>query len=68
MKVSEAEIAEALRLLVRTTHNLAEGAGALGLAGILKLGSALAGKRIGIFISGSNIDAATLRRVMNGEI
>ena len=35
--VTEAEIAEAVRLLLRTTHNLAEGAGAAGLAGLLRL-------------------------------
>lgn len=66
--VTEAEIAEALRVLIRTTHNLAEGAGATGLAGLVKLAPELAGKRAGIFISGSNIDTETLRRVLNEEI
>jgi len=66
--VSEAEIAEALRLILRTTHNLAEGAGAAGLAGLLKLRDTLAGKTVGIVLSGGNIDSATLRRVLNGEI
>lgn len=66
--VSEAEIASALRLLLSTTHNLAEGAGAAGLAGLLKLGGKLAGRAVGIVISGGNIDAETLRRVMAGEI
>ncbi len=64
----EAELAEALRLLIRTTHNLAEGAGAAGLAGLLKLRDLLAGKTVGIVLSGANIDAATLRRVLAGEI
>jgi threonine dehydratase len=53
---------------MRTTHNMAEGAGAAGLAGLMKLRSELEGRRVGIVISGSNIDATTLRRVMNGEI
>ncbi len=66
--VTDAEIAEAIRLLLRTTHNLAEGAGAAGLAGLLRLGDALAGKRVGIIVSGGNIDRATLARVVNGEI
>jgi threonine dehydratase len=66
--VSEAEIAEALRLLLRTTHNLAEGAGAAGLAGLMKLRDTLAGKTVGIVLSGANIDAVTLRRVLDGEI
>jgi threonine dehydratase len=66
--VSDGEIAEALRLLLRTTHNLAEGAGAAGLAGLMKLRDVLAGRTVGIVLSGANIDAATLRRVLNGEI
>lgn len=66
--VSEAEIAEALRLLLRTTHNLAEGAGAAGLAGLLKLRGALSGKTVGIVLSGANIDAETLRRVLTREL
>src|SRR6266850_7659526 len=65
---SEGEIAEALRLLLRVTHNLAEGAGAAGLAGLLKLRDTLAGRTVGIVLSGSNIDAVALRRVLNGEI
>jgi threonine dehydratase len=66
--VSEREIASALRLLLETTHSLVEGAGAAGLAGLLKLRDALAGKRVAIVISGGNIDRATLRRVVNDEI
>jgi threonine dehydratase len=66
--VSEAEIAEALRLLLRTTHTLVEGAGAVGLAGLLRLRKELAGKTVAIIISGGNIDAETLRRVLNNEI
>jgi len=66
--VSEGEIAEAVRLLLRTTHNLAEGAGAAGLAGLRKLAPRLADQRLGIILSGGNIDAATLRRVLEEAI
>lgn len=66
--VSDAEIARALRLLLRTTHNLAEGAGAAGLAGLLALAGRLAGQTVGIVLSGGNIDAATLRRVVTEEL
>lgn len=66
--VSEAELAAAVRLLLRTTHNLAEGAGAAGLAGALALRDRLVGKTVAIILSGSNIDAATLRRVVTGEL
>jgi threonine dehydratase len=66
--VTDDEIADALRLLLSTTHNLVEGAGAVGLAGVMKLRKALHGKQVGIFLSGGNIDAATLRNVMEGDI
>jgi threonine dehydratase len=66
--VSEAELAEAVRIYLRTTHHLAEGAGAAGLAGLLKLRKPLAGKRVGIVISGGNIDESTLRRIVTREL
>jgi threonine dehydratase len=66
--VTDAELAEALRVLLRTTHTLVEGAGAAGLAGLLKLRDRLAGKRVGIVLSGGNIDQETLRRVMTREL
>ncbi|MEJ7811030.1 MAG: pyridoxal-phosphate dependent enzyme [Gemmatimonadaceae bacterium] len=66
--VTDAEIAEAVRLLMRGTHSLVEGAGAAGLAGLLALRERLAGLRVGIVISGGNIDAETLRRVLTREI
>ena len=66
--VTEAEIAEAVRLALRTTHTLVEGAGAAGLAGLVKLRDALAEKTVGIVFSGANIDQETLRRVLTGEI
>ena len=66
--VSEAEIAEALRLFLRATHNLAEGAGAAGLAGLFKLRDTLAGRSVAVVLSGSNIDTPTLRRVLSGEL
>ena len=66
--VTEAQIAEGIRMLLRTTHNLAEGAGAAGLAGLVRLRDTLAGKKVGIILSGSNIDAATLQDVLAGKI
>jgi threonine dehydratase len=65
---SEGELAEAVRLLLRTTHNLAEGAGAASLAGLLKLRDRLARRKVAIVLSGSNIDAATLRKVLLGAL
>lgn len=66
--VTEEELAAAVRLLLETTHSLAEGAGAAGLAGLIKLRDTLGGKRVGIVLSGGNIDRATLRRVLDGAV
>ena len=66
--VTDAEIAEALRLLLKTTHTLVEGAGAAGLAGLIALRETLAGRTVAIAISGGNIDQETLRRVVSGEL
>jgi len=66
--VTDAELAEALRWLLATTHTLVEGAGAAGLAGLPKLRDRLAGKVVGIVLSGANIDRETLRRVLAGEL
>ncbi|MDB4950893.1 MAG: Pyridoxal-5-phosphate-dependent protein beta subunit [Gemmatimonadetes bacterium] len=66
--VTEGEIAAAMRTLLATTHTLVEGAGAAGFAGLMKLRDDLGGQRVGIILSGGNVDAATLRRVVNGEV
>jgi len=66
--VSEAELADAVRLMWRTTHHMPEGAGAAGLAGLVKLRELLAGKRVGIVLSGSNLDERTLSRVVRGDL
>lgn len=54
--VSEEEIAAALGLYYRTTHNLAEGAGAVGLAGLLQERERMIGRTAGVVLSGGNID------------
>jgi threonine dehydratase len=63
--LSEAELEEGVRLALRATHNLAEGAGAASLAAAVKLRDQLAGKKVVCVMSGGNIDAATLKRVLN---
>jgi threonine dehydratase len=66
--VTDAEIAEALRTIVSLTHNLVEGAGAMGVAALSKLRDELAGKHVGVIFCGGNIDSTTLRRVLAREI
>jgi threonine dehydratase len=65
--LSEDELEEGIRIALRTTHNLAEGAGAASLAAAMKLKDALAGKKVVAVMSGSNIDQSTLARIMNGD-
>jgi len=66
--VTDGEIAAAMRTLLSTTHQLVEGAGAAGLAGLFKLRDELAGKRVAIVLSGGNVDLPTLRRVVSEAV
>lgn len=66
--VTDAEIAESLRTIVSLTHNLVEGAGAMGFAAMHKLRDRLAGKRVGVIFCGGNIDTAVLKRILAGEM
>jgi threonine dehydratase len=59
VSVSDAEIAEAMLAYYQDAHNLAEGAGAASLAAALKEKNSLQGKRIGIVLTGGNVDWAT---------
>lgn len=62
--LSEAELADGVRLALRATHNLAEGAGAASLAAAVKNGAQFAGKRVVCVMSGGNLDLAKLRWVL----
>jgi threonine dehydratase len=64
--LSEEELAEGVRLALRTTHNLAEGAGAAPLMAALKCRAQLTGKTVVCVMSGGNLDARTLRGVLAG--
>jgi len=64
VSLTEEELAEGVRLALRTTHNLAEGAGAASLVAALKIRDQLEGKKVVCVMSGGNIDRATLARVL----
>ncbi len=66
--VEEAEVAEAARALYTDTHNLAEGAGAAALAGLLAERDRMAGRRVGVVLSGGNIDASVFAQVLAGGV
>ncbi|HZS08003.1 MAG TPA: threonine dehydratase [Blastocatellia bacterium] len=63
--VSDSEIIRAIRLLWRTTHNLAEGAGAAATAATIKLGEQLRGQNVVNVMSGANLDTTTLREIFS---
>jgi threonine dehydratase len=65
--VSDDEIADSLRLILSTTHQLVEGAGAMGVAAALKLRERLAGKRVAAVFCGGNLDTGVLGRVLAGR-
>jgi threonine dehydratase len=60
--VSDQEIAAAIRAYWTDTHNLAEGAGAAALAAAMKERSRLKGRKVGLVLSGGNIDFDLFQR------
>ncbi len=64
--VSENEIEAAMRAYFADTHNLAEGAGAAPLAGLIKEKDAMAGKKVGLVLSGGNVDTEVYRGILAG--
>jgi threonine dehydratase len=64
--VSEDAVAEAMRALHRTTHNTAEPAGAIALAGLMSERALRAGQRVAIVLSGGNVDMPMLAQVLDG--
>ena len=64
VEVTDDEVAAAIRLLFETTHNIAEGAGAVALAAVVQERSRLAGRRVGVVLSGGNIDRDLLAGVL----
>jgi threonine dehydratase len=62
--VSEDAIRAAMRHYFTDTHNVAEGAGAVGLAAVLADRPRVAGKRVAVFLSGGNVDRPVFRDVL----
>jgi threonine dehydratase len=64
--VTDAEIAAAARAYWTDTHNLVEGAGAAPLAALLSECELMRGKRVGLVVSGGNIDMSVFRHWVVG--
>ncbi len=67
VQVSDAEIRAAMRALFSDTHNVAEGAGAAALAACLQEREAVAGRRIGVVLTGGNVDRDLYARILAQE-
>ena len=67
VEVTEDEAAEAVRVLLRTTHNLAEPAGAVATAGLVQERHEQQGRRVATILCGGNLDAHLLNEIMAGR-
>jgi threonine dehydratase len=66
VQVSEAEIAEAVRVYFQTTHQVAEGAGAAPLAALVQERDRMSGKSVALIMTGCNIDAGVYEYILSG--
>jgi len=64
VRVSDSEVAEAMRALFKDTHNVVEGAGAASLAAAMKEAAKLKGKRVALIATGGNVDSDVYARVL----
>ena len=65
--LDENEIRTAMRHYFTDTHNVAEGAGALALAALLKEQSAMRGKSVAVILTGGNVDRNIFAPVLGGN-
>ena len=68
VEVGDDEIANAMRILYRSTHNIAEGAGAAAFAALHREAARQAGRRVAVILSGGNVDSNVFRAVLAGEV
>lgn len=67
VEVTDAELAGAMRALFAMTHNVAEGAGAAAFAAAWRERESLAGQRVGLTVSGGNVDTSVFADVLAGK-
>jgi threonine dehydratase len=67
VRVTDDDVAEAMRHIFTDTHNVVEGAGAAGLAAALKEKENLRGKRVALVATGANVDRDVFARVLQGQ-
>ena len=67
VKVTDAEVAQAMRDIFACTHNVAEGAGAAAFAAAMQEREQLVGQTVGLALSGGNVDSAMLADVLRNQ-
>ena len=67
VKVSDDEVAQAMRAIFADTHNVAEGAGAASFAAAWQAREDLKGQVVGTTLCGGNVDSAVFARVLAGH-
>ncbi len=67
VEVTDSELADAMRRIFALTHNVAEGAGAAAFAAAWRERESLQGKRIGLTLSGGNVDSTMFADVLAGK-
>jgi threonine dehydratase len=67
VQVTEDSIADAIRVYFDDTHHIAEGAGAAPLAALLEERGRMSNKKVGVILTGGNIERARFLQVLNGE-
>lgn len=67
VKVSDAEVAQAMRSIYTDTHNVAEGAGAASFAAAMQERGQLKGRCVGTVVSGGNVDAPVFAQVLRSD-
>ena len=65
VRVTDAEVAAAMRAMFTDTHNVVEGAGAASLAAATKELPMLKGKRVALIATGGNVDQAVFAQVLS---
>jgi threonine dehydratase len=62
--VSEDDIEQAILMLLEIEKTVVEGAGAVGLAALMKHGARFAGRKVGLILSGGNIEPLVLAEII----
>ena len=65
--VTDDQVADAMRLYYRATHNVAEGAGAAALAALMAERQLIQGKEVAVILCGGNVDADVFATVLEGR-